>query len=259
MATQKDPVPLGRPNGRKDLPSQSDPWPPIQSPQVSTPAPVGKTTGVTNWQEHLEDSFATLADVPTVSHFWGFSAPWAYQGLVPAPPAACYVGFAALQQKQAPGKQPDTKDPAIETLDLSDTAKKAAYELKKKHPSVVFTSGRRDKAGQARAMASNVVSNRNWIKETYRKSEASDACQKWVDDHKDKKSKKEIADGLTEVLDGLTDEQLAKLSKHLSGDAFDVQPVDKDADAIKKTIRGLPGLDKFLDKEGGLVRWHAQF
>ena len=43
------------------------------------------------------------------------------------------------------------------------------------------------------------------------------------------------------------------------GEAFDVQPVDKDADAIKKTIRGLDGLGKFLDSEGGLVRWHAEF
>jgi hypothetical protein len=48
-----------------------------------------------------------------------------------------------------------------------------------------------------------------------------------MDDHKDKKTRKEIVDGLTEVLNGLTDEQLAKLSKHLSGDAFDVQPVTK--------------------------------
>jgi hypothetical protein len=52
---------------------------------------------------------------------------------------------------------------------------------------------------------------------------------------------------------------LAMLSKHLSGDAFDVQPVDTDAAAIKKTIRGLKGLDRFLEKEGGLIRWHAQF
>jgi hypothetical protein len=58
---------------------------------------------------------------------------------------------------------------------------------------------------------------------------------------------------------GYNDAELSTLSKHLSGDAFDVQPVDTDADAIKKTIRGLDGLDKFLEKEGGLVRWHAQF
>lgn len=164
----------------------------------------------------------------------------------------------------AAGAQPQdasktVTDPEIEALDLSDTAKKAAYELKKKHPSVSFTSGRRDKQEQASAMAGNVALNRNWIKETYVQSVASDACQKWVDDNKDKKTKDEIATGLKGVLDGLTDPQLAQLSKHLSGDAFDVQPVDTDADEIKKTIRGLPGLGKFLEKEGGLVRWHAQF
>ena len=150
-------------------------------------------------------------------------------------------------------------DPEIEVLDLSDTAKKAAYQLKKKYPAVSFTSGRRDKSEQASAMAGNVVLNRTWIKETYAKSEASDACQKWVDDNKDKKTKDEIATGLKSVLDGLTDTQLALLSKHLSGDAFDVQPVEKDTDGIKTAIQGLSGLSKFLEKEGGLVRWHAQF
>jgi hypothetical protein len=38
-----------------------------------------------------------------------------------------------------------------------------------------------------------------------------------------------------------------------------VQPVETDADAIKKSIRELEGIGKFLEKEGGLVRWHAQF
>lgn len=151
------------------------------------------------------------------------------------------------------------KDPEIEALNLADTAKKAAYALKKKHPSVTFTSGKRDKDEQASAMAGNVVLNRNWIKETYAQSAARDACQKWVDDNKEKKTKDEISTGLKSVLDGLTDAQLALLSKHLSGEAFDVQPVETDAEEIKKTIRGLDGLSKFLEKEGGLVRWHAQF
>jgi hypothetical protein len=150
-------------------------------------------------------------------------------------------------------------DPAIEALNLSDTAKKAAYELKKTYPSISFSSGRRDKQEQASAMAGNVVLKRNWIKETYADSAARDACQKWVDEHKDKQTKADIATGLKGVLDSLTDAQLAHLSKHLSGDAFDVQPVEKDADEIKKAIRGLRGLSKFLEEEGGLVRWHAQF
>jgi len=124
---------------------------------------------------------------------------------------------------------------------------------------VKFTSGRRNKDDQARAMASNVVHNRKWIEETYVSTTISKACQKWVDDNPDKKTQDEIAAGLLSVMNAAADADLGKLSKHLSGDASDVQPVETDAEAIKKTIRGLSGLDKFLEKEGGLVRWHAQF
>ena len=50
------------------------------------------------------------------------------------------------------------------------------------------------------------------------------------------------------------------MSKHFSGEAFDVQPVPgSKGEAIKAAIRKLPGLVKFLEAEGGLVRWHAQF
>jgi len=150
-------------------------------------------------------------------------------------------------------------DTQIEALNLAATARTAAYALKKAHPAVSFTSGRRDKADQARAMASNVVKNRQWIEETYAKSDLRKQCQDWVDANPDKKTQAEIAEGLLSVFNNASDADLGKFSKHLSGDAFDVQPVDKDADAIKKTIRGLTGLDKFLDTEGGLVRWHAQF
>jgi hypothetical protein len=150
-------------------------------------------------------------------------------------------------------------DPDIEALKLRGAARKAAYALKKAHPAVKFTSGRRNTEDQARAMASNVVLNRNWIEETYASSAVSRACQRWVDKHPDKKTKEDIQAGLLSVLNDATDAQLALLSKHLSGDAFDVQPVETDADAIKKTIRRLKGLDRFLEKEGGLIRWHAQF
>lgn len=153
----------------------------------------------------------------------------------------------------------DDTDAEIEALNLSKLAKKAAYRLKRKHPSVVFTSGRRDKAEQASAMASNVVLNRKWIHQTYARSVASDSCQKWVNENPDKTTKAAIAEGLKEVLDSLSDRELGLLSMHLSGAAFDVKPVEEDATAIKKTIRSLPGLTLFLEKEGGLVRWHAQF
>lgn len=150
-------------------------------------------------------------------------------------------------------------DPAIEALELGPVARAAAYELKRLHPTVVFTSGRRDKVGQARAMASNVLRNRKWIVQTYLPSEVSAACQKWVDEHPQAITQEAIRDGLVGVFDCLTDAQLGRLSKHLSGEAFDVQPVQANAEAIKASIRSLAGLTKFLDREGGLERWHAQF
>ncbi|WP_374568604.1 hypothetical protein [Ideonella sp.] len=173
------------------------------------------------------------------------------------------AGTLVLAESPAPQASGAADAPALDTeieaLDLSATARAAAYALKKAHPAVSFTSGRRDKSDQARAMASNVVKNRKWIEETYAKSDLRKQCQDWVDANPDKKTQAEIAEGLLSVFNNATDADLGKFSKHLSGDAFDVQPVDKDADAIKKTIRGLAGLDKFLDTEGGLVRWHAQF
>ena len=150
-------------------------------------------------------------------------------------------------------------DVEIEKLDLAPAAKTAAHELKRLHPGVVFTSGRRDKVAQARAMASNVVKKRKWIVETYKESVARAACQKWVDDHPAAATQAEIQEGLLSVFNSLTAEQLGRLSKHLSGNAFDVQPVDQDAAAITASIRGLKDLDLFLDREGGLERWHAEF
>jgi hypothetical protein len=150
-------------------------------------------------------------------------------------------------------------DAAIEALDLAGAARTAAYALKRAHPAVRFTSGRRGKADQARAMASNVVTNRQWIEQTYRASPLRTRCQEWVDSHGDQTTQAQIAAGLLSVFDTATDDELGRFSKHLSGEAFDVQPVEQDADAIKATLRSLPGLDKFLDMEGGLVRWHAQF
>jgi len=148
----------------------------------------------------------------------------------------------------------------IESLKLSPKAEKAAKLLLKEYPDIVFTSGRRDLAGQAHAMAGNVVKKRDWIGKTYAANDASKACQKWVDDHPEAKTQKQIAAGLLETLKALGP-KAGKISRHLTGDAFDVQPVkDKDkADAVKKSIKELPGLKQFLDHEGGLEIWHAGF
>jgi hypothetical protein len=154
-------------------------------------------------------------------------------------------------------------DPTVDALNLADVAKTAALSLKDSYPAVVFTSGRRSVSQQAAAMAGNIVKsqNRNWITATYVQSAVRDACQKWVDDHPAATSVADLTSGLTSVLNTFTDAQLGQLSKHLAGMAFDVQPVDDDdgGDALKAAIKTLPALDKFLESEGGLTVWHAQF
>jgi hypothetical protein len=150
-------------------------------------------------------------------------------------------------------------DPAIEKLGLRPIARAAAYALKRVHPQITFTSGRRDKAGQARAMADNSVANRTWISQTYKVNKASQALQKWVLDNPHATTAAEIAAGLLATMNALTDTELGQLSRHLSGDAFDIQPMEPDLANIKGTIKALAGLRTFLDREGGLVRWHAEF
>lgn len=148
----------------------------------------------------------------------------------------------------------------IDALELSAVARHAAEILKAAHPEVVFTSGRRDLAGQARAMASNVIHNLHWIEQTYAATPQREALQAAVSAVGAGRATEVYAGLLLAVLRRWTDAELAHVSKHLSGDAFDVQPVSGPAgDAIKATIHTLPGLTKFLDHEGGLVRWHAQF
>ena len=155
-----------------------------------------------------------------------------------------------------------SSDPEIEALKLSDVAKHAAYQLKAAFPKVVFTSGHRDKISQACAMASNVIINRNWISETYKSSPAISECQTWINQNPQATTQPAISAGLLSVLNGLTEEQLGHVSKHLLGEAFDVQPIhDETADGIVALLRNLTAAagGKFLDREGGLCRWHAQF
>lgn len=152
----------------------------------------------------------------------------------------------------------EKSDAAIDALDLAPDAKKAAKKLKEEHPDITFTSGRRNVADQAHAMASNIVSSkdRKWIEKTYKSAEK---LQKWVDNNPKAETVEEIAKGLEKTMNDMPASDRAKVSKHLTGEAFDVQPQEKDAEKIKKDIKNLPGITKFIEKEGGLVRWHAQF
>lgn len=144
----------------------------------------------------------------------------------------------------------------IEEMNLEPVAKKAATILQGKYPNIQFTSGRRTIYQQAHAMAGNVIKNRMWIGQTYL---VGAKLQKWVDQHPEAKTVDQITAGLEQVMKRMPETELMKISRHLTGRAFDVRPVTANAAAIKADILKLPGLHKFLDKEGGLVRWHAQF
>jgi len=151
-----------------------------------------------------------------------------------------------------------TPDTEIESLGLKETAKDAAYALRAMYPQLEFTSGLRSRSQQASAMAGNVATNRSWIDATYAYAKRSE-LQAWVDAHPEKTSRQDIAAGLATVLNTWSDADIARLSLHTVGRAFDVQPVTEKADEIKQFIQTLPGITKFLDKEGGKTIWHAEF
>ena len=146
-------------------------------------------------------------------------------------------------------------------LGLIEPALSGAVSIQEKHPDAVFTSGRRSRESQAHAMAANVSIARDWIRETYRDTAETRACQAWVDDHPKAATVPDLYAGLLSVLEGFSDDELAEWNHHLAGLAFDLQPIEDEekAEAIKADVRALPGLDLFLEREGGLVRWHAQF
>ncbi len=149
----------------------------------------------------------------------------------------------------------------IADLGLGKSAKAAAQELLKQFPAdVKFTSGRRSISEQASAMAPNVVKNRKWIEQTYKDTSQRAALQKWVDDHPEAKTASALSVGLESVMQGWTETEKRNFSRHISGDAFDVQPVAGDVGKkIKDAIGKLPKLNWHTFSEGGLEIWHAQF
>jgi len=130
-------------------------------------------------------------------------------------------------------------------------------------PDSVVTSARRTLAEQCQAMAQNVMQNRDWICQTYVASPASIAAQKWVDEMTDGTTANRLGAGLMAVLQGFSDEDLRHLSWHLSGDAFDIQPVTDtgQVDVLAHLVAdriAAGGQGKFLIHEAGLSRWHCQ-
>lgn len=145
-------------------------------------------------------------------------------------------------------------------LDLAEPALGVALALEAAFPFVEFTSGRRSLAEQAQVMAENVVRNPRWIVQTYKACKASTACQDWCDRHIGAPLAA-LSAGLLSVLCALPESEVKRVSKHLAGLAFDVRPIAGPeglpvAVWLRLKVATLGG--KFLEREGGLTRWHVQ-
>jgi len=126
----------------------------------------------------------------------------------------------------------------IEEMRLAPIAKNAATIIKSKHPMLEFTSGRRDIRQQAHAMAANIVAlhDRKWIGKTYL---AGAKLQAWVDKHPEAVTVDALTNGLEQTMNAMPEQERTKISRHLTGRAFDVRPVSVNASKIKADIKAL--------------------
>ncbi len=141
---------------------------------------------------------------------------------------------------------------------LRGDALDVALDMVRRYPGAAITSGKRTIEDQAAAMAANQHRRRTWIEETYKDSVAKRACLEWCKAHP-RATRTALQSGLLSVLRGLLPSELAGISLHLSGDAFDVQP-EKARPEIAEWLRiqALKLGGKFIENEGGLLRWHWQ-
>ncbi len=150
----------------------------------------------------------------------------------------------------------------LSELGLTGNALLAATEFEAKFHDAFFESGKRSLESQASAMADNVYrAGFSWIKDTYSPSPVRDECQVWVDYHQPTTTLS-IAAGLLSVMSRFSAEELSHLSKHLSGEAFDVKPrVGLVGRLMHSFLNGLARKysGRFLDHEGELTIWHLQF
>jgi hypothetical protein len=141
---------------------------------------------------------------------------------------------------------------------LDGVARQVAREMLRLYPMARITSGRRSLSDQARAMAGNEAVKPGWIAATYVDSPVKRACVEWCAANRGA-GRDGITTGLVSVMLRFSDADLGRISKHLSGQAFDVAP-DMRNQQIAKYLRDRAAEcgGKFLEREGGLVRWHFQ-
>jgi hypothetical protein len=141
---------------------------------------------------------------------------------------------------------------------LVGVARDVALALKMRYPFVVFTNGRRSRELQAAVMASNEHESPGWLDKTYSNSLPKRSLLRWVWTHP-LPTRDDMRLGFLSVLDSFSDSELRHLTRHLSGEAFDIEPCPERpevAEFLSDRASALGG--KFLDHEGGLSRYHWQ-
>ena len=170
----------------------------------------------------------------------------------------------------------------LNDLGLGPLAQVAAAQLLAEFGSDVirFTRGWSDLRGQARAMAGNVIRNKEWIRQTYtREDRPSYAIARQLQDEVYKRAEcnapSAVAAYLYEALRRIPNAD--KISFHTitgpdgqpAAEAFDLVPLE-DGQGIVTAVgqqvctfirahRLAWHLDAFLRREGGLRIWHCQF
>ncbi len=142
-----------------------------------------------------------------------------------------------------------TDDSAITSLDLESDVADAARELKSQCPTVRFTSGRRSLEEDARAVAHNIVGNRNYM-DIFANSSSKTTIKTYVDAHKDA-DEDELTKGIAELMGKMTATQRSWIAPHQSGRAFDVGAGSCSKETIQSALAVKP-----LD-EGNHI--HVQF
>lgn len=151
----------------------------------------------------------------------------------------------------------------VEQLKLAPLMKQRAQELQAYCSNVKFISGRRDVQSQAEAMAKNIITNRQYLHQTYRNAAE---LQTALDMNPQATTVDEIADVLHDVMVRWTEAEKDKLSDHFAGNAVDIQAMEirrdgkwhltEEGRAVADWIYKCPDTKLFLTREAGQVRWH---
>ncbi len=148
----------------------------------------------------------------------------------------------------------------IDELRLSPVMDQRARELLDLFPSVQYLSGRREVPAQAHAMACQVVTNRNWIAETYLHAAV---LQGVIEAHPECQTVEQIETLIAQTLFTMTPDERGHVSDHFDGNAVDLVPMEDatgqftpTGQAVYTWIHDCPDTKKFLMREGGKTIWH---